>query len=256
MIDDERLIPIAGSHNLRDLGGYRTADGRTVRRGLLYRSGVMTGTSEADHAAFRDLGIATIFDLRANHERTHRPTVWHEGTGVTYHSRDHEQSVGALDRMIETGSVAAEGVTTMIREVYRQLPFEQAGSYRALFRLILDRQLPLLFNCTAGKDRTGVAAALILCALGVPREAIEYDYTLTELSLDRLVAIILEDPRYAGFTALPREDYLPMLRADAGYLSIAFETIEDRHGSVVAYLDEVLGVGPADIEALRAALLE
>jgi protein-tyrosine phosphatase len=254
-MQQHRVVPIAGSHNLRDMGGYRTAGGRETRWGVLFRSGVMAQLSEQDRADFRSLGIVAIYDLRATHERERRPTEWHHGENIDYHSRDYTLSVGALDGLLRKGDVAAESLLRVIHDAYRELPFEQAESYRELFRLLVAGRVPLLFNCTAGKDRTGIAAALILLVLGVPRETIEHDYALTELAMDKLVKVLLNDPRYAPLAALPQQRYLPILRADPSYLAIAFEAIEARHGSVAAYLETVLGVGPSETEALRRVLL-
>jgi protein-tyrosine phosphatase len=250
-----RVLPIVGSHNLRDMGGYQTGDGRHVKWRTLFRSGVMAGLTEADRAEFRQLGIAAIYDLRANHERERRPTQWHHGENIEYYSRDHELSAGALDDLLARGEFAADAFTDMIHAAYREFPFEQAESYRELFRLLVAGRVPLLFNCTAGKDRTGTAAALILYALGVPRETIELDYSLTELAIEKLSSILSRDSRYASLASLPRESYLPLLRADPKYLSVAFEEIKRRHGSVPEYLDAGLGVGRREIAVLREVLL-
>lgn len=246
---------IAGSHNLRDLGGYRTRDGRQIKRGLLFRSGVMHALSEADRTAFRNLGINVIYDLRANNERARRPTDWHHGHPIAYYSRDYELSIGALDDLIRSGDFADANVLEIIQEVYRELPFEQASSYQELFRLLVTGNVPLLFNCTAGKDRTGIAAALILYALGVPLETIEHDYALTEREIEKLIGILFADPRYAPLARVPRERYLPLFRADPDYLSIAFTEIGRRCGSTENYLQTVLGVGPAQIATLQELLL-
>jgi len=250
-----RVLPISGSHNLRDMGGYETADGRQVKWRMLYRSGVMAQLTDADRKEFQGLGIVTIYDLRANRERARRPTDWHHGEDINYYSREYEMSVGALDDLIAKGALARETVIRVIHDAYRDLPFEQADSYRELFRLLVAGRVPLLFNCTAGKDRTGIAAALILFALGVPQQLIEHDYSLTELAMDKLEAILFSDPRYQPLAALPREQYLPMLRADPDYLVIAFEAIEKRYQSVANYLETALGVGPREIQLLRENLL-
>jgi protein-tyrosine phosphatase len=250
-----RILPIVGSHNLRDMGGYQTGDGRRVKWRTLFRSGVMAGLTEADRGEFCHLGVAAIYDLRANHERERRPTQWHVGGDIEYYSRDHELSVGALDELIAHGEPLAHTFTDLIHAAYREFPYEQADSLRELFRLLIAGRVPLLFNCTAGKDRTGVAAALILFALGVPRETIDLDYALTDLSIDKLLAVLSCDSRYGRLASLPREHVLPLLRADPEYLAVAFREIERRHGNLHAYLDAILGVGKHEIAALRDVLL-
>jgi protein-tyrosine phosphatase len=249
------VIPIAGSHNLRDMGGYETLDGRLVGWGRLYRSGVMSRLTEADRVEFRRLGVVAIYDLRAINERSQSPTDWHLEADTCYFCRDYETSIGALDRIISKGNFDRQEFLQMIHTAYRELPFEQADAYREMFGLLVAGRIPLLFNCTAGKDRTGIAAALILHALGVPRQTIDHDYSLTELAQDKLEAILFGDSRYAPLARLPREQYLPMLRADPQYLTVAFQEIERRLGSVANYLESILGVGPREIEVLRENLL-
>jgi protein-tyrosine phosphatase len=215
----------------------------------------MTELTANDQAAFRRLGLATLFDLRANNEREHHPTDWHHGERIEYHCRDYQLSVGALDDLVKQGNFTADILTAAIHDAYREMPFEQAESYRRLFELLVAGRVPLLFSCTAGKDRTGIAAALILFALGVPRKTIELDYSLTERSIDKLVAILLRDPRYSWLSTVPRAEYLPILRADPEYLAIAFQEIERRHHGIPEYLERVLGVGPRQIDRLRDVLL-
>lgn len=253
--DFERILPVDGAQNLRDMGGYHTTDGRMVKWRTLYRSGVMARLAPEGAESIRQLGIVAICDLRANDERERNPTQWHEGTETRYHSRDYEISLGELDKMVRSGELRTADVSQMIQAAYKELPFEQAQSYRKLFGLLAGGELPLLFNCTAGKDRTGIAAALILFALGVSRETIEQDYELTDHAIDRLLTILVSDPRYSKLQSTPKEVFLPLLRADPAYLALAFSEIERKSGGMFPYLEEVLGVGEREIAAMREHLL-
>jgi len=256
LMNRKRTLPISGGHNLRDMGGYETKDGRRLKWRTLFRSGVMAGLDQADADAFRELGIVAICDLRTPVERRRRPTEWHEGTEIYYHARDYDLSAGNLEAMLARENVPPDAIEEIILQVYRELPFEQAEGYRELFRLLAAGRVPLLFNCTAGKDRTGVAAALVLLALDVPRETIEDDYALTEAVIHELEVILLGDPRYTRLARIPRAHYLPLLQANPAYLGVAFDAIERRYGSVGAYFETVLGVGAAEIAAMKAVLLE
>jgi protein-tyrosine phosphatase len=251
-----RSLPIKGAHNLRDMGGYTTPDGRRLKWRTLYRSGVMAKLSEADTQALRDLGITAICDLRTRHERRRRPTLWHEGTDIIYYSRDYELSAGDLDATLQSGTIEHDVMEKIIHQVYRRLPTEQAESYRAMFQLLLEGRVPLLFNCTAGKDRTGLAAALLLHALGMDRAVIDEDYALTELVVGELERVLLGDPRYSKLAQARRADYLPLLSARPEYLTVAFAEIENQYGSMEAYFQEALGMGAAEIEKLKGILLE
>jgi protein-tyrosine phosphatase len=258
LMDDapDRILMLDGSQNLRDMGGYHTADGRKLKWRTLFRSGVMTRLTPRAAERVRELGIVAIVDLRANAERNRHPTTWHEGTDVQYHARDYEISMGEFAKMVATGTLDRRGMDQVIETAYRELPYEQAGAFKKLFRLLATGLTPLLFNCTAGKDRTGIAAALILYALGVSRETIEQDYALTNHAMDKLLSILIADPHFAGLNAIPQENYLPLLRADPAYLAVAFSEIERTSGGMRPYLDQVLGVSETDIAALKDVLLE
>lgn len=251
-----RQLPVTGGHNLRDLGGYKTSDGRQVKWGVLFRSGAVYRLTEDDVAYMRKLGIVSICDLRTPHERARKPMTWHEGEPVEYFGAEADISVGDLERIINSGNLPPGTIGAVIRNIYRRLPFEQAKSYRQLFHMLSQGRLPLLFNCSAGKDRTGLAAALVLTALGVKRDVIEHDYALTNGVIEKLEHMMLHDARYAGLHTVTRDEYLPLLTADPSYLSIAFTEIERECGSIAAYLENQLGAGPAEIEAMKNFLLE
>ncbi len=252
----QRVLQIAGSHNLRDCGGYETADGRMVKWGQLYRSGTMHEITEAGRAELGELGIAVICDLRDSDEREHRPTTWHSDFAVEYWARDYSLSIGNLHSATERAAPAPGAMLGLIQEAYRTLPYEQADAYREIFLRLSKGQVPMLFNCSAGKDRTGIVAALILSVLGVPKAAIAHDYALTDHALDKLVEIFLTNPKYPSFGDGSREIYLPMLVADPAYLDIAFDEMTRRHGSISGYLNEVLGIGEDALAAIRDVLLE
>ena len=251
-----RALAIEGGHNLRDMGGYRTRSGRRLKWGVLYRSGAISNLTSTSREALRRLGIMAICDFRTPHERERVPMDWHAGQNVGYHASELGISIGSLQSFIAQGGHQPGAMRDAMHAIYRKLPFEQAGSYRQLFHLLSTGRVPLLFNCAAGKDRTGLAAALILYALDVPRETIEHDYTLTNQVIEELETTMRHDSGYAGLATLPREEYLPLLEAHPEYLGIAFGAIEQKHGSIGQYLHDELGVGAAELEKIRALLLE
>jgi len=251
-----RALPIEGGHNLRDMGGYRTRSGRRLKWGVLYRSGAIGNLTSASREALRRLGIMEICDFRTPHERERVPMDWHAGQNVGYHASELGISIGSLQSFIAQSWHQPGAMRDAMHSIYRKLPFEQARSYRQLLHLLSTGRVPLLFNCSAGKDRTGLAAALILYMLDVPRETIEHDYTLTNQAIDGLEQMMLGDPGYSGLSTLPREAYMPLLDAHPEYLRIAFDAIEQKHGSIGQYLHDELGVGAAELEKIRALLLE
>lgn len=253
MTDASPLLPLEGGFNLRDMGGYATADGRRVKHGILFRSGMMSLLTAADEAHLAGLGIATVCDFRRPGERRRDPTRWCEPAGVLYWTRDHDASSGVLGELLRGAFPSAEGVRASMISVYRDLLVDHAPSYRFLFERLAGGHVPLLFNCSAGKDRTGVAAALILSALGVPRDTIYEDYLLTNRFADFSRIIGREESdRYAQIDA---DVLAPLLVADADYLDEAFVSLDHDHGGVDAYLASI-GVDAEARAKLRELLLD
>jgi protein-tyrosine phosphatase len=253
----ERLVPLQGGLNFRDLGGYRTADGRRVRRGKLFRSGSLSKFTDEDCAYVAGLGLKTLIDLRTTDERTREPNLWVEAAPLTYWTRDYDMSFGELRRVMELDLHNPEHARKAMTALYEQLPFEQAPAYRELFQRIADGEIPMVFHCAAGKDRAGTAAALILSALGVPRETVMADYLLS----DHLVERRREAHERAGgslnpIAQLPPDVVRAILGADASYLEAGFAAIEARHGSLTGYLADELGVAEPMLAEIRGRLVE
>jgi protein-tyrosine phosphatase len=253
----DRLIPLEGGLNFRDLGGYRTGSGRRVKRGRLFRSGSLSGLTPAASDKVLALGVRTICDLRTTPERTSEPNRWAEAAQLGYWSRDYEASFGELRRIMGQDLPTAELAKAGMVAGYGQLPYEQAPAYRELFHRIGARELPLIFHCSAGKDRAGTAAALILSALGVPRETVVADYLLSDqLARDRILARNRQHGEGSPTSRLAPEVLRVVLGADASYLAAAFASIEARSGSLEGYLADELGVGQSMLDEIRALLLE
>ena len=252
----ERMLRLETGQNFRDLGGYPTEDGRRTRWRRLFRSGSMSRIAGADVGRLNALRIDTICDLRTNAERSRHPTAWCAGNAIAIWHRDHEHSSGAIAPLLAQSHLTVDGVRAAMQDAYRNLPYEQAPSYRQLFLQVASGRLPLVFHCSAGKDRTGIAAALLLTAIGVPRHVVEEDYLVTNETTSTLVRFVESDTKYGPFLRAWGETAMPLLRAEPGYLSAMFEAVEARHGSVEAYLRDALELPESTVPAIRAALLE
>lgn len=254
----ERVVPLDQGSNFRDLGGYPAAGGKHVRWGRIYRSGGTPLLTDADLAKVQALGLKNMIDLRSSEERSLAPT---RINGVPY-------SAVGYSLMTLLGSSTTVIGDERMRATYGQMPALLAPQLRILFRTLLADEGPAAFNCSAGQDRTGVATALVLTALGVPRDVIFGDYHLSttyrrpgyempridaSLQASNPVAAFFaqyqKDPRAAAPQPLFDSEHRPLLQN-------AFAEIERRWGSVDAYLDQELGVKPADIAKLRAEYLE
>jgi protein-tyrosine phosphatase len=264
--DDDRLVPLAGGFNFRDLGGYETIDGLRVRRQVLYRSGKLSALTEADLAQLARKNIQVVCDLRTPQERANEPSL--TAFSKTYRSWDYDVGHSLLRDAASAEGATPQHVQDALAATYETMPWLYAQMYRSAFQHIVEGDVPLVFHCAGGKDRTGTLAALILTALGVPEQTVLADYMLTNRTLD--VAALAATPRVkgdeegaaaadAGFSflrTLSPEMRAPLLTCHPSLLQGALRAVEVRHGSVLAYADAVLGIGADGIVALRQRLLE
>ncbi|MDQ1228632.1 tyrosine-protein phosphatase [Sphingomonas sp. SORGH_AS_0879] len=246
----QRVLPLQGGRNFRDLGGYRTLDGRTVKWGLLYRSGQMHDLTPADYAYLQKLGIRTVCDFRDTRERTGEPTNWPAGQKPKVLSDDYALDMSGMMLPGDPSTWTHEQVVAAMTATYPKLLDQFRGQYRRMFAELLAGNAPLAFHCTAGKDRTGVAAALLLSALGVPRATVIEDYLLSNQHM-------APPPAHpTGFWAkLSPEAARTFAGVDRRYIEAVF-AVTDRHpGGTMGYLKDELGVDPARIAKLRGLYL-
>jgi protein-tyrosine phosphatase len=251
-----RIPELEGALNFRDLGGYRAADGRTVRWNHVYRSGTTHAMTASDVAQLSAQGIRYAYDLRSNNERRSHPNRLRDIANLDYRFRDHDHLPGDIRRLLKSPDVRAEHSHRVMIDVYKKLPYEFEDAFRALFHWLAEGEVPLVFNCTAGKDRTGAAAALLLTALGVSREEVLEDYLLTAQFFERSCDMILHEGGAPLFAALDRAVWEPLMQVHPEYLEAMFDQLEASHGSVDRYLREQLGMHDARTEQLRSHLLE
>jgi protein-tyrosine phosphatase len=254
----ERLVPLEQGSNFRDLGGYPAADGKRVRWGQIFRSGGTPMLNEADLAEIMALGLADMVDLRSSEERVLAPSKIY---GVTYHAVGYSM----MDIMGNTDPTSSRD---SLGEVYGRLPTVLKPQLRELFEVLLQGDGPLAYNCSAGQDRTGFASALVLTALGVPRETIYADYLLSttyrrpEWEMPKITPAVMQENPTAAFFARYQDNPqarkpTPLVDSDGRPLvQHALEAVEQQYGSVEAYLDKEIGVDAADIAKLRALYTE
>jgi protein-tyrosine phosphatase len=255
-----RRLPLDGAHNFRDLGGYRTGDGRTLRWGRLYRSDALADLSDADLAYLRRLGLRRVVDFRSPGERERDEDRLPETPGLEIALRpifgDALDPRALQDRLLSGEARGAE-LARLLVEANRAFVTDFGDVYAAFLRDLADaEELPLLFHCTAGKDRAGFAAAVALLALGVPREAVMRDYLLTnDYSADH-TRRVLRLIHWASLFRADPEQIRPLFEARPEYLQAAFDTIDAKYGGVDRYLREGLGVDAGLRARLRDNLLE
>jgi len=252
-----RVVPIPGARNLRDMGGYPAADGRRIKRGMLFRGGHPGDIPAESVPELYGLGLRGHVDLRSNSERATIafPTDFIAAAGSWAH--DYEHSGGDLLTILSDPAGTGEAMRLRMIELYRRFPEEQHAGIAATFRLLLGGQVPFLVNCTAGKDRTGVACALLLSALGVPREIVRRDYALTETLHDPADKLFRSNTQHAVVRAETNRDvWHAMMRSDPAYIDATFEELDRKHGGLEPYLASAFGIGAPELARLRELLLE
>lgn len=247
MSDRTRHLNLAGASNFRDLGGYPAKGGRHTRWGRLFRSNHLGALTDDDIVLLSRLGLKSAFDLRGAEERL--PTLCrHEGIAV--HSLPIEPvTMAVLRERLAGGKRLSAGETAEImRESYRNYVRHNTASYRTLFAHLLDDTAPLVIHCTAGKDRTGFAAALILKSLGVSDDLIVEDYLLTNRIYKRAEAGVSSE--------LPEEVRGVLGSVEASFLIAALDTVRSDYGDLEAYFEAGLGLGRRERATLDERYLE
>jgi len=263
----QRLVPLQQGSNFRDIGGYAAAGGKHVRWGLIYRSGASAMLTPADLDRVKALGLRNLVDLRSDEERVLAPT---KIDGVHYSAVGY--SMAALMSHLGTGATQAAGAKVSVPQngvaIYHSLPEMLVPQMRILFRILAKGATPVEYNCSAGQDRTGFATAMILSALGVPRDVIYRDYLLStqyrqpryemphidparypDNRVAQFFAHFQDNPAYATPQPLKEADGTPFLKG-------AFDAIDAKWGSVDNYLMKAVGLSDQDLARIRAAYLQ
>lgn len=245
-----RLHPFDGIDNVRDYGDYATAAGRRIRPGRLFRSGHHASATLRDRERLGAWRIGTIVDLRRSRERERQPSKRPDGFvgQVIENDLDNGREAPHI-AFLKSGDLSEESGRRFMTETYRRLPFEDShvDLFRRYFQALGESEKPVLIHCVAGKDRTGLLAALTHHAMGVHPDDLIEDYLLTNSAVDlerrapdmarRLAETTGKVPSHAAVVAF--------LGVEAGFLEAAFAAIAADHGDLDGYLRDRLGVDPA-----------
>ena len=251
---EDRVVNLEGAVNFRDFGGYETSDGRCIKRGHLFRCGVMSGLTDAGRESFLELGIGLICDLRRHDERDDDPTPFPEhlqlhvpiDPGSAVQMRDS----AANPRLDHDQRVA------FMRGINVELARDHAAEYRRMLEALLTlHEAAFLVHCTAGKDRTGFGVAIIQLALGVPRALVIEDYLLTNEVIE-FESFLLPRVRARYGAQISFADVRAISGVREEYIHAALDTVDEVHGGIDRYLDEALGVGPRMRDQLRERFLD
>jgi protein-tyrosine phosphatase len=240
-----RHLNLAGASNFRDVGGYRSGDGRSIRWRRIFRSNHLGHLTEDDVKLVRGLGVKHAFDFRGAEERKAAVCVIDE---IVVHSLPIEPTVvAALRAKLQARALSSADALEIMRDSYRGYVRQNTHNFRKLFAHILDEDAPLVIHCTAGKDRTGFACALVLNALDVPEDVISADYLLTNQYYRR-------DPHSAP--DLPDDVRQAIGSVDASFLTAGFDAVDAEYGDLESYFRDGLGLGPRERNELTGRYLQ
>ncbi|OWK32786.1 tyrosine-protein phosphatase [Sphingomonas mucosissima] len=257
---NDRVLVFEGIHNFRDYGGYAAADGR-LRHGLLWRSGQHCDATPDDLAGVADLGISTVIDLRGDSERQLMPCLRHESFDglVLFAPGETAGSELAPHEEAGRGITTADEARAAMTRLYENMPFRMVlvRSLTLYFEALATREGASLLHCLAGKDRTGLAAALLHRLLGVHEDDVMADYLLTNVAGNqkRRIAAAGASIRQRYGSQITDEAIETLMGVDAMYLDAATRSIHERYGSTERYAEEVLGVDATRRQALRQKLV-
>jgi protein-tyrosine phosphatase len=266
-----RLVELDGVENFRDLGGYAATDLdgnlREVRWGHLYRSGHLHDATDADRERLADLGLAQIFDFRTDRERLKRPNSLGGDHGAVTEELSIDPGSGssfanAFAKPSAATGITAEVMVVAMQALNRKLIGEHAGAYRRFFGGVLATGATgatgaTLFQCTSGKDRTGMAALLLLSALGVSREIAIADYLLTNqyLTQSHQFSRALKDIGGFDSDALTPELLKIVFEVHESFALAAFDEIDTQFSGFDGYLETELGISEAQRGQLQERFL-
>ena len=241
-----RSVKLAGASNFRDLGGYVGHQGRQLKWRRLFRSDHLAALSPQDVLTLENLGVSRVMDFRGLLERE---TLTCALPSATVHSLAIEPTVvQGMKDLMDAGQAVTPALTQdLMRQTYRDFVLGNSTRFADLFGHLLEHDEPLVFHCTAGKDRTGFAAALILTALGVAKEVVMQDYLLTN-TLYKMPTLTQ--------AALPQEVMNILWRVQEGFLDAAFEVVDAEFGGQQPYLQDHLGLDALRLERLRELYLQ
>lgn len=255
-----RKIPFDAIENFRDFGDYAVGD-RRLKRGLLYRSANQSEATEADLEAMRALGLSVIVDLRRPNERERSPSRrWRDFAATVIENDLGHEEEDPWHTFIKASDLSPGAFTDYMVDYYRDAPFvdRHVDLYSRYFHALSETDGAVLIHCAAGKDRTGILAALTHHLAGVHEDDILADFLLTNdpLRFERRApqfAAVIEEMTGRRPT---QEAVITALGVEAHYLETAFAAIHEKHGTLDAYLRDVLGVDAARREAIAHKILD
>lgn len=256
----QRHLALEGAPNFRDLGGYATEDGRTVKWGLFFRSDNLHHLTDADLEKMAALGIRLVCDFRSPKEKQDEPDrlpAQDPPDVAELEIYDESFDSDTLRTAFESGEIEGFDFRQLLIDGNRLFATRFSDQYAAMFaRITQPENLPVVVHCTAGKDRAGFASALILRTLGVPMDTVKEDFLLTNHYTAAKVERMLLMIRLMSLFRVDPEQVRPVLGVEEAYIDAAFEAIDENYGDFESYRREALGLDDATVARFRDMALE
>lgn len=259
----QRLLSINDGENFRDLGGYQTTDGHTVKWRKLIRSGALGWLSENDLTYLQQFNITHDIDLRSPREVDSLPDRVPEGTNFHHEpvfGTDLTEASKRTSELEPVMNVKPNTGSKHMKEVYRLMTELDSATtaYQNFFKYLLDmpENGAVIFHCQAGKDRTGIGAYLVLSALGVEQNTIEQDYLLTNQTTKQWITDRLNELKDQGATKTFIDNYAQLAGVLLDYLNSAIQEINANYGSTQGFLTGALKLSSTDLKDLRSLYLD
>lgn len=262
--ESNRAIALEGVANTRDLGGLRTGDGRSIKPGLLIRSGEIDHISDAGKEKLEEIGVVAVIDLRTTKEATADPAVWPDGIGPTRYNfpllERQSAIIEDMRRQIAAGTAEGKWMDQSFSDTFDYMPTDYSNEIRQVFDVLLETPpgQPVLFHCSGGKDRTGVVTVVLLSALGVTEDDIKADFMMSNelIRPDALAQMIADKVNASNGSSMKAEDVWPSVGVRPEYLKVFYASIERNYGNMDGYIQEGLGLTADEIGLMQERYLE
>ncbi len=251
-IATERLIPMENASNFRDLGGIPTKDGRVVKWGKIYRSGKLNDLSDKDLDYFNTLGINTVIDFRDDIEVEKDKTRFPKNREVKRVRTPIGDRSGNMQAQLKKQVRSADQDTfdseKFVADVMRQFVDTFAFQYQPFLDLVAEEEnAPLLYHCTAGKDRTGLGTGLVLAMLGVDKEVIYDDFMMSNYYRNKVINKTLRK----SSLVIKQRVVQPLVEVKESYIQAAFDAIDEKYGNIDNFLEKEYGLDAEKLEVIR-----
>lgn len=252
--EDHRKIVLDGTSNTRELGGYKTEDGRSLKWGVLYRSDKLSELTDADQEYLLQLGIKRVIDFRSSEEKQNEPDQLPSTLKYIEMPIEADGAIRPKVEAILKGDLN-EDVGAILVETNKEFISDFSGVYKGFIESLIENQEPTLFHCTAGKDRAGFAAALVLLAVGVPEKIVIEDYMKTNKYTEETIQDYINKINLYSLGSVDAEILRPLLGVEERFIRAALDEIKQKYGNVENFIRDELKIRDESIIELKNFLL-